>query len=350
MSRSLAGDDSWSVLYPEGPRTAEEPMNRRTLAPLVMQHGSAVSTSLLDPETEIFRMPEIPGALGYRATWGCAVAIGDPVCAERFAAPLADAFREHCRARGWVTAYTVTSEAFATKMVERGYAAIEFGEELILDPQNDPQLGAAGRELRKKLNRATRHGVVAYEYDRRASFDAAHDAAMIGVADAWLRARRGPQVFLSSVRLFDEPQGKRWFGATHDGRHVGVLSTLELIGRGGPVFEHHLVTPDAPAGTSELLIAEALHRLREEGCEYATFGPAPAARLGRIVGLSRLSTSIARKVFDLASRRFHLDSRVRYRRKFQIARTEPAFLLFDPPSVGVRQLLGVLHAFHIGLK
>lgn len=349
MSRSLAGDVRWSGLFPEQARVAEEPIQRRTLAPLVMLHGSAVSASLLDPDTSIFRAPGIPGAIGYRATWGCAVAIGDPVCAEGSAGPLADAFREHCHARGWATAYTVTSESFADKMIERGYAAIEFGEELILDPQRDPQLGAAGRELRKKVNRASRHGVVAYEYNREAQRDVVLEEAMTGVVRAWLGARRGPQVFLSRVRLFDEPEGRRWFGATHEGREVGVLATVELAGRGGPVFEHHVVTPDAPAGTSELLIVEALRRLRGEGCGYATFGPAPATQLGRIHGLSRLSTSIARTVFDRASRRFHLDSRVRYRRKFQIARTEPAFLLFDPPKVGLRQLLGVLHALHISL-
>ncbi len=308
-----------------------------------------MSPALLDPKTSVFQTPEVNGVLGYRAGWRCAVAIGDPVCAPSDMERLAEAFRAHCRAHHWHTAYAVAGAAFAEKMVQHGYAAIEFGEELILDPRRDPQSGSAGRELRKKIHHAQRESVEVREYDRSRDFNPDLEKAMVGVANSWLEHRKGPQVFLAHVRLFEEPEGRRWFYATQRGKVVGVLATIELDSRGGPLLEHHLVDANAPDGTSEQLVVGALSVLGAEGCAFATFGPAPRSELGRIEGLSPFSQRVARYLFRVANTRFHLDARVHYRKKFQIARTEPSLLLFDPPRVGALEILGIARAFNVSL-
>src|SRR4051794_2023016 len=125
----------------------------------VITWGNTVSGALLDGNCLHFRADGIDGLIGYRAGLGCAVVMGDPVCAARDKPRLAKAFRRWCRARGWTTVYVVTSRAFSRWAIDAGMAAVSFGEELVLDPRNDPAAGSTGRELRKKVNRAKKAGV-----------------------------------------------------------------------------------------------------------------------------------------------------------------------------------------------
>lgn len=323
--------------------------SRASIGGLVRRYGGAVSTALLDPACELFRADGIDGAIGYRARFGCAVAIGDPVCAEEDKPRLARAFAERCRARRLHTAYAVASPGFAHWAAGEGYAALCFGEELFFDPRRDPAAGAAGRELRKKLLRAGREGIEVREYLPRRARDPELERRMEAVARSWLEGRRGPQVYVVPVRLFEHREGRRWFYALYDGRVVGVLAALWLEARGGYLLEHHLASPDAPVGTSESLIAEALRAFGREGVAWTTFGPAPASELREILGLSERQERLARTVFRHLGQAFRFESRNRYRRKFQIAGSRDSYLLVSPPKLGPREIGGFVNAFNASL-
>jgi lysylphosphatidylglycerol synthetase-like protein (DUF2156 family) len=229
-----------------------------------------------------------------------------------------------------------------------GWASLEFGAELMLDPRQDPCRGRRSHELRKKLNRARRVGLVVEEYTRFPA-DPKREAQLDGLVAEWLRGRKGPQIFLAGVHLFDPPDGKRWFFATLGGRVVGLLSLMHLERRDGWLLDHLMALPDAPRGTTESLVAHALARLGEEGCAYATFGPAPRADLGAIDGLGAVSEKLARGAYATVARMFHLESRSRYRLKFGEATPVPSYVLLDPPHIGFRQVLAILRAFNVSL-
>ncbi len=323
--------------------------SRASLCRLVRRYGGSVSTALLDPSCDLFRAQAIEGAIGFRSRFGCAVSIGDPVCAEDDKPRLARAFSEHCRARRLHTAYAVAGPSFAHWAADHGYGALCFGEELSFDPRRDPAAGAPGRELRKKLFRAGREGIEVIEYRPLRGRDPGAEREMEAVARSWLDARSGPQVYVVPVRLFAHLEGRRLFYALHRGRVVGVLSTVRLEARGGYLFDHHLVLPDAPIGTSESLIAEALRTFGGEGCGWATFGPAPANELGEILGLSQRQARLARSVFRKLGQTFHFESRNRYRRKFQVASSQSSYLLVSPPRFGPREIGGLVNAFNASL-
>lgn len=322
---------------------------RAKLIELIRRHGGSVSHALLDPTCSTFQLPGVNGVVGYRPSWGCAVALGDPVCQLDDTATLFDAFRAYCRRRGWRTIYAVASERLAALAAERGYASLLFGEELIFDLRRERQQGPEGRELRKKVRKAERQEVFVSEYRPDGWRDEDLERAMERVSSSWLAARRGPQIYLADIRLFTEPAGKRWFYAGWAERIVGVLNTVELEARQSHLIDHVLATPDAPSGTSELLVARTLETLGAEGCRCATFGPAPSLSLGPAVNLGRVSEALARAAYNTAARIFHLDARTRYRRKFQVDRSEPSYLLFDPPQLGPREVMGVLRAFNLSL-
>ncbi|MDB4969822.1 MAG: hypothetical protein JWN44_5511 [Myxococcales bacterium] len=316
----------------------------------VIAWGNTVSGALLDGDCGHFRVEGIDGLIGYRAGLRCAVVMGDPVCAEADKPRLAAAFRDWCRARGWTTVYVVTSEGFSRWAIDAGMAAVSFGEELVLDPMHDAQAGSTGRELRKKINRAKKAGLAVSEYVPSTLADHDLERAMEAVATSWLDARRGPQIYIARLDLFGQPRGKRWFYARHGERIVGALSMNRLDAREGWLIDHLVCTPDAPQGITEILVVEALAALRKDGCRYATFGAAPGRSLGDVAGFGALSEKLARAVFSGAGRVFHLDARTRYRQKFQAVRSDPAYILFDPPSVGVREVVGIMRAFNVSLR
>jgi lysylphosphatidylglycerol synthetase-like protein (DUF2156 family) len=316
---------------------------------LVERFGGSVSHVLHDPRCQRFAAAGIEGVVPYRRGFRCLVAIGDPVCDGRDAPELAERFRRFCAAQGRRTVVAAASERFAASCVERGYAAVEFGEELSLDPARDPRTGSRGRELRKKLYRAERAGVTASEY-RPLDDDPALEAELKAVALAWLSGRRGPQVYITPLELFPSRVGRRWFYARHGAAPVGALSLQRIAAREGWVFEHLVAVPDAPQGTTEHLVTTALEALGREGCRYATFGPSTLARLGRIERLDWYSEAVGRAVFSGVGRAFGLCSLAHFRRKFQAVSAEGSFLLFHPARIGLFQATGLLSAFNVSLR
>jgi lysylphosphatidylglycerol synthetase-like protein (DUF2156 family) len=228
-----------------------------------------------------------------------------------------------------------------------GFAVIEFGEQIWIDPRRERPRGRRGHELKRKLNHARGAGIEVREYDgARGPW---LEAELSRVARAWLDGRKGLQLFVAHIDLF-RPRGlRRWFYATRDERVVGVQSLVRLDGCGGYLLEHLLTEPDLPSGTTERLVVSALDQLGREGCRFVSFGVSTAASLGLVSGLSPGSIRLGRWFFDQAQRRFHLDSVSRFRRKFGECVVEPSYLLFNPPRVGMLQLYALMRAFNVSL-
>jgi lysylphosphatidylglycerol synthetase-like protein (DUF2156 family) len=232
-----------------------------------------------------------------------------------------------------------------------GFAAIEFGEQIAVDPRRERPRGRRGHELTRKLNHARRAGVAVTEYaggsdDNWAARDGMLEHRLNAVARAWLDSRRGLQVFVAHVDLFHPRALRRWFYATWNGRVIGVQSLVQLDAYDGYLFEHLLTVPDVPAGTAELLVAAALDALGGERVPYATFGVSTAAALGHMSGLSPSSIWLGRWFFDHAQRSFGLDSISRFRRKFGEITIEPSYLLFSPPRVRPLSLFALMRTFN----
>lgn len=343
---TLPVDTRAPSLVPRPKRPLQAPAE---LVDLVGRYGGPISLALLDPAYRRFEAPGIDGAICYRLAWGCAVASGDPVCAPDDALPLALRFCEAFRSRGRPAVFVGTGEAFAHAMAEHGASAIAFGGELHVDPRLDPARGGKGRELRKKLTHAHRAGLAVTEYAPDAVPSAALEAELEHVAASWTASRHGLQIFLTTVRLFEAPAITRWFYARAGERCVGVVTLTRLDARQGYLINHVLRTPDAPDGTSELLIAHALATLGGEGCPCAVMGPMPGRELADVRNLPPWSERFARRAYTRCSKAFHLGDRTHFFRKFQPTREVPAYLVFAPGRVGVRQLAGLLRAFNLSL-
>jgi lysylphosphatidylglycerol synthetase-like protein (DUF2156 family) len=319
---------------------------RSLIAEHVQRWGCAASIALLDPACEIFTAPDIDGIIGYRRQFGCAVVLGDPVGTPSDIPSLVQAFHRYCEEHGWRIVYAVVSERFAQWAMRNVCSAlVQIGEELIFDLHDDPQKGAKGRKLRNKISHSRRTGVTVQEY---LVCDKALEYAIEQVGIAWLKGRRGPQIYLAHIDLFADRGGKRWFYAQQGDKIIGVLLLNRLESREGWLFNLLLTTPEAPSGTSELLVVSALQTLHLEDYAFVSFGTVPIEQLEEIEGLGLISTSLARMFFKGAKWIFHLNARKTYWKKFN-PNSERIYVLFSRPNIGLREVFGVMRALNVSL-
>lgn len=316
------------------------------VAEYIREWGGSASIALLDPACEHFVIPNCKGMIGYRTESNCAVVLGDPVCAPSHKADLVHSFHDYCKENGKNIIYTTTSERFAYWAMQNGCSAlVQVGDELISNPQHDPLEGSSGRKLRNKISHCIHAGITVEEYTTE---DKELEAAIMQVGDSWRKGRQGPQIYLAGVNLFAHRSGKRWFYARQGKRVVGVLLLNQLKARKGWLLNLLLATPDAPHGTTELLVVSALEVLRREKCHYISFGTTPADQIGEIIGLGTLSSWIARIAFVVAKTVFRLDARKKYWKKFH-PQSERSYLLFSQPQIGLREIKSMMSALNVSL-
>lgn len=319
---------------------------REYVAECIQQWGGAPSIALLDPACEIFQLTEGEGLIGYRIDSKCAIVYGDPVCPPNMIPLLTQEFHRYCQERHLNIIYTVASKQFtdwALKNVCK--AAIEFGNELFIDPGMYQKEGIYGRRVRNKISHSMRAGVAVYEYS---SYDIQMEQALEQVGQSWLQMRQGPQIYLAHVRLFEERTGKRWFYAKQGDKVVGLALLNQLEAKEGWLLNLLMETPEAPNGTSEHLIDTVIEILKKEGCSFLTFGAIAASQLGKIEGLGAAASLFARLGYKVAHKYLKLAGRLKYWEKFKPSQ-EPIYVLFGDSRMNFSVIKGVLRAFNISL-
>lgn len=315
-----------------------------SLAQMVERFGSSVSLGFLDSSSLTFSIPEVEGVIGYHQSCGCAVVYGDPVCSWKDAPVLASAFHQFCRERGYRVIYSMVSKRFADwAMDDLCNVCIGTTEELFLDPLNYPKAGPSGRTLKKKVNHSIRDGVSVQEYLEK---DSSLEKAMEDVTNLWLTGRKGLQLYLARVELFEERIGKRWFYAKRGDEVVGVLLLNRLDAFDGWLLHMVMVAKDAPIGTSEHLIITLLDTLIAENCHYLSFGPSITGELRDMRGLSAQWQWGAEKIFSWMKKIINLEGRRAFWKKFE-PESAPSYYLFEGKGIKLRELLALRNSIHL---
>lgn len=312
----------------------------------IRRWGGLATDALLDSSTLIFETPEIEGLIGYRVSSGCAVVFGDPVCAMEKAPALALAFQQFCK---MPIIYLMASQHFANwARKEHCKAVIQYGEELSINPQNDPRNnhGTQASLVRRKVRRAIKEGVTIKEHQLG---DAESEKLLTALASSWLQKRQGAQIHISHVSLFEYPIGKRWFYALQNGKIIGMLVINRLESHNGWLMNHLMKTHDAPQGTQEMLVISVLEILKNEGCTYTTFGVAPGETLSEVTGLNGIFAKIIRFIYKIVYRFFHLQGLKMFWGKFH-PDASPSYLLFSRPHIGIKEIKALMSAMNVSVK
>lgn len=328
------------------PSTAVCPLERQDIVNIVRRWADVNTDGILDASCQLFSSSSIEGLIGYRIEASNAVVFGDPVCPEEHKGTLAQEFQAYCKNKNLGVVYAVASEEFAKWAVANIQSvAVEFGEKFVLNPLSNPMnnKGSKAGLVRKKVKHALAEGVFVEEYRGN---DPEMEAAIQGVADAWLDSRHGPQVYLANISLFKDRTGKRWLYAKQAGHLVGILLLNQLKANEGWLLNNVMITKNAPNGLSELLVISALQMLEIENCQHVIIGPVPAKRLGKIEGLGRFATTLTRWAYKGAQKVFRLGGHEVFWEKFQPA-VKPAFLLFPENNLSISSIKALLRAFNV---
>lgn len=253
--------------------------------------------------------------VAYAQVPGGVVTAGEPVAPLERLVDVAESFVARQRAAGERVAFFATEgRLLHSQQLDRWL----IGEQPVWDPQAWDTHVRGHRSLREQLRRARAKGVVI----RRLAVDSALSPAWHDAFDVLIRrwhATRSmpPMRFLVDVDLRTGASWRRTFVALRGDRLIGLLSMAPVPARRGWLLEHLLRDPDAPNGTAELLVDQAMREMYAEGVSWATLGLAPlhgpiAPWLARIRRASRPL--------------FNFDGLAAFKRKLRPAGWEPIYL------------------------
>lgn len=275
---------------------AREPSDeRRRALEILRRHGEDVTSfQLLEPGFSYWF--EGDAFVAYVDTGRAWVAGGGPVAPRDALARVTRAFAEAARAAGRRVSFFAVSDRLTAAS---DLPCVHVGEQPFWDPSAWPGVLRANRSLRYQVRRAEKKGVSVRRVDAAAMADASsrERVEVEALVTAWLEERPlAPMGFLVDVAPFDFPEERLYLVAERDGRVLGFLGAVPIFARRGWFLEDLLRARDAPNGTAELLVHEAMTRAAAEGAELVSLGLAPLA--GEVPKRLRLARALSRPLYD----------------------------------------------------
>ncbi len=306
---------------------------------LLRRHGwNTTSFQVLEHGFSYWFDPLTDSCIAYLDTGRAWVAAGAPIAADEVLAESVAAFV----AAASLARRRVCFFAVEERLVEacRGaLSSMPIGEQPSWDPTSWPEALASDRRLREQLRRAQSKGVTvrAVRPEEISNVEAPLRQDVELLIGRWVQSRKmAPMGFIVDVQPFDFAEERRCFVAERDAQIIGVLVAVPVYRRAGWLFEDILRSPNAPNGTTELLIDAAMRAVAGEGSRYATLGLAPLA--GDIAPGLRFLRAAATALYDF-------DGVRRFKAKLRPERWTRIDLAWPSDASGNRALLDALAAF-----
>jgi phosphatidylglycerol lysyltransferase len=300
---------------------------------------------LLEGPKSYFTSPGVDGFVAYQISAGIALIAGDPVCAPGDARRLIHDFSSAVMKP--VGAYQV-SPAMLEAFRQEGFADVQIGKEAVFALDQFTLCGGKMELVRAATNKAKRAGVVVSEHH-----PFAHDAAPINaqlreISQEWLKEKGNRELgFVLGALGLERPSAKRYFIARSEngaGRIEGFIVCEPIYGRSGYYLDVTRRRPDAIRGTMELLTAEILRRLREEGYEMASMGVAPLALLDDPdLADHPLLTRAMRFVYQRVNSNYDFKRLYRYKAKYHPHAWEPRYFCFNQRRLSLNMLYALIN-------
>jgi phosphatidylglycerol lysyltransferase len=244
---------------------------------------NAHSLVSIAPGAEAWTSPGIDGAIIYGKFGRVWLAAGDPLCDPADAGELARRFANAAGDRGRVAAFVPTTARFGIEAAKAGFSSVKVGAAPYFDLTCWAPKGDKAKKMRAGVNQARRAGVTV---ERWLNLDDELKTETADLCLRWLNSRRAATSFgwLLALDPFLHSDKKQLFGARNsEGQLVGLIAASPMPARECWYLEDVLRRPDAPQGTADLLVVEALQGLAASGAKLATLGTAPLATEGEDV-------------------------------------------------------------------
>jgi len=298
---------------------ADKESSRELLRLQELYGYNAHSLVSISSNTRSWSCKEVEGAAGYSEFGKVWLVPGDPLASAENLHELSRRFLETAYKEKRVVGFMPATERFALEGARLGLRAVKVGAAPYFDLETWAPRGDRAKKARAGVNQARRAGVCVSRVE-------VVDETLIKEArllcKSWLRTRRSAVRlgWLFAVDLFQNPERKRFFTARDaTGKLVGFLAASPIPAREGWYLEDVLRLPDAPNGTSDLLVVKTLEYLKRDGAKLATLGTAPLARDGIVdpdVGNNAFLASAVRIVTNCFAVFYNFEGLRRFKAKF----------------------------------
>jgi phosphatidylglycerol lysyltransferase len=249
--------------------------SRDRLLVLLKQYGwNATSFQVVETDFRYWFDSKGDAAVAFLDTGGAWVVAGAPIGPVERIDEIASRFAAEARRRRKRIAYFAVEPRFLDQV---RMSSAPIGEQPWWDPRSWDERHRGHRGLKEQLRRARAKGVTV---TRVPSSVAANELRpeLERLIDRWLTTRvMPPMSFLVALEPFVCADERRFYVARSKGRAIGLLVAVPVYDRGGWFFEDILRDPQAPNGTTELMIDTAMRDVAADGCSFVTLGLAPLA-------------------------------------------------------------------------
>lgn len=310
---------------------------------LLRYAADSSAAQLLQPALQRWLSPQHDALAGYVDVGARRVTAALPVTAPAHAVTTLFRYRAAARRSGRRAVFVgVDGERGPVLAAAHGLAALQIGAQPLWRPADWPQILAAHRSLRSAINGARHKLVRVTESSPQA---AAQQPAVQACLQAWLATRPLPplQFVLTAEALGLRHERRIWLAQR--------AATVEAYLVGWPVAARHgwlfeLVRhPQAPAGTSELLIDTAMRAVAASGAQQVSLGLVPL--YGHGAGSGQLTPALQtflQLVRRYGRRYYHFDGLAAFRARLHPHAWQPVWLLSDEPAVSLTTALAVFGA------
>ena len=284
----------------------------------------------ITPGALTWTMPGIDGAIIYGVFGRVWLAAGDPLAKPEDIKTLVKGFMASASKAKRIAAFVPVTERFAREGVKLGLSAIKIGAAPYFELEVWQPRGNPAKKMRAGVNQAIRAGI---RIENVISFTDELKKETAELCLQWLQTRRAATTFgwLLALDPFLRAEQKKVFVARDaNNRLIGLLAASPIPARDGWYLEDVLRSAQAPQGTADLLVFEALQRLKAEGATMATLGTAPLAREG-VDNISTHDHPVIERALRLASKRlsafYNFEGLRRFKAKFVASRWENEYAL-----------------------
>jgi phosphatidylglycerol lysyltransferase len=316
-----------------------DPERRRVLAVLRRHGWNATSFQVLEPGFRYW-FADDDACVAYVDTGRAWIAAGAPLTDPHRLRDVAEQFHRQALASGRRTAFFAVEQRVVDVLP---WPSLLIGEQPEWDPRGWTEALRGSSSLREQLRRARAKGVTVRTatHDELISSTAPLRRSLEALVAAWLaRHEMAPMGFLVQVDPLTLLEEHRVHLAEQEGRLVGFVTAAPIFARPGWLLQNLIRAPEAPNGTTELLVDHAMRAAESDvegdGTRMVTLGLAPLA--GQVVPALRLARSAGSVLFDFEG--LHA-----FKTRLRPTRWSPIHLVYPPEQGAIRTMLDVLEAF-----
>ncbi len=306
---------------------------------LVRRHGwNATAFQTLETGYSYFFAGD-DACIAYVDTGRAWVAAGAPLAAPDHLGESVHAFIAAARERGRRCAFVAIEERLK-EAASPELSSLPIGEQPVWNPGEWDDILGRRRSLREQLRRGRAKGVRVRKITAAELSGGPTQRAIQAASRQWLASRKlAPLQFLVKMEPFAFPDERACFVAEQGGNLVGFAGVVPVPAREGWFLEDLVRVPDAPQGTSELLVDAFMRWSAGLGCRWVTLGLAPLA--GPLPSALRFARRLSTSLYDFEGLRA-------FKAKLEPARWQTVYLGYPASQGAALSLVDGLAAFTDG--